>query len=163
MRAMDLVERLRQLSPGTANLLLSAALPQIIPSAGSLGLKVEEVSDTRARLSVPLKRRTKNHVGALYFGVQMTTAELCAGLWLLRRFPPNAYRSLVKRVEADFRSQGRGKVSAICEPPAEVFSALEGALRQKGDKAEAWIPVQLLAEDGTLVTEVRFLDSVKKL
>lgn len=160
---MDLVERLRQVAPGAANLVLSASLPRIIPSSSGLGIRVEEVSDTRARLSVPLKRRTANHVGGLYFGVQMTLAELTAGLWLLRRFPPAEYRSLVKRVEADFRAQGRGKVFAVCEPPAEVFSSLTGALRQKGDKAEAWVPVKLLAEDGSVVTEVRFLDSVKKL
>jgi acyl-coenzyme A thioesterase PaaI-like protein len=160
---MDLVERLRQVSPDAANFLLSAAVTQIIPSASGLGLRVEEVTDTRARMAVPLKRRTRNHVGALYFGVQMTAAELTAGMWLLRRFPPNQYRSLVKRVEADFRSQGRGTVYAVCEPTPEVLSSLEGALRQKGDKAEAWLPVKLLAKDGTLVTEVRFLDSVKKL
>ena len=163
MRALELVERLRQVSPDAANLLLSAAMPQIIPSAGGLGLKVEEVNDTRAQLSVPLKRRTRNHVGGLYFGVQMTAAELTAGLWLLRRFPPSQYRSLVKRVEADFHAQGRGAVSAVCEPPAEVFSSLAGALNQKGDKAEAWLPVKLLAKDVTLVTEIRFLDSVKRL
>jgi acyl-coenzyme A thioesterase PaaI-like protein len=163
MRALELVERLRQVSPEAANFLLSAGMPQIIPSAGGLGLRVEEVTDVRARLSVPLKRRTRNHVGGLYFGVQMTAAELCAGLWLLRRFPPSQYRSLVKRVEADFLSQGRSAVSAVCEPSAEAFSALTGALNQKGDKAEAWLPVKLLAKDGTLITEVRFLDSVKRL
>ncbi len=160
---MDLIERLRQVSPGAANLLLSAALPRIIPSASGMGIRVEEVTDTRARLSVPLKRRTRNHVGVLYFGVQMTLAELTGGLLLLRRFPPKMYRSLVKRVEADFRAQGRGTVVAVCEPPPEVFGTMEEALRQKGDKAEAWVHVQLLAEDGTVVTEVRFLDSVKKL
>ncbi|WP_224363876.1 DUF4442 domain-containing protein [Hyalangium versicolor] len=86
---MDVIDRLRQMSPGAANLVLSAALPRIIPSAGGLGIRVEEVTETRARLSVPLKRRTRNHVGGLYFGVQMTLAELCAGLLLLRRFPPD--------------------------------------------------------------------------
>mgnify|MGYP006137730547 CR=1 FL=1 len=39
-----------------------------------------------------------------------------------------------------------------------LFGTVEEALRQKGDKAEAWVPVKLLAEDGTLVTEVRALD-----
>lgn len=160
---MDLVERLRQLSPGAANLLLSAAIPRIIPSISGWGVRVEEVTETRARLSVPLKRRTRNHVKGLYFGVQMTLAELAAGLLLLRRFPPSEYRSLVKRVEADFKAQGRSTVYAVCEPPPEVFGGLAEALKQKGNKAEAWIPVTLLAEDGTVVTEVRFLDSVKRL
>jgi acyl-coenzyme A thioesterase PaaI-like protein len=162
VRAMEVVERLRQVSPGAANLLMSAALPRIIPSASGLGIRVEEVNEVRARLSVPLKRRTRNHVGGLYFGVQMTVAELAAGLLLLRRFPPGEYRSLVKRVEADFRAQGKGTVYAVCEPPEETFATLAQALRQPGDKAEAWLPVTLRSEDGTVITEVRFLDSVKK-
>ncbi|WP_224363877.1 hypothetical protein [Hyalangium versicolor] len=53
-------------------------------------------------------------------------------------------------------------MSAVCEPPPEAFASLAEALQQPGDKAEAWVPVKLLAEDGTVVTEVRFLDSVKK-
>jgi acyl-coenzyme A thioesterase PaaI-like protein len=97
VQPLEIVERLRHVAPGAANLLLGAVLPRIIPSASGLGLRVEEVTDTRTRMSVPLKRRTRNHVGGLYFGVQMTLAEMTAGLLLLRRFPPTEYRSLVAR------------------------------------------------------------------
>ncbi len=163
MNAFDLVDRLRQYSPSAANLVMSTALPTIIPLTGGLGMKVEEVTDELARASLPLKRRTRNHVGSIYFGAQMTLAEITMGLLLFRLFPPGPYGMLVKRVEADFKSKGKGTIQAICQPPAEALEALRAVESSPERKAEAWIPVQVVSKsDGTVITEARFLAALKK-
>ncbi|MCP3135907.1 PaaI family thioesterase [Pyxidicoccus xibeiensis] len=162
MLALELVERLRQVSPAAANALMTVAVKNIIPLSAVMGFKVEEASDARTRASVPLKRRTRNHVGGVYLGVQATVAELTMGLWLFRRFPPGRYNVLVDKVELTFHAKAKGGARAICEPPAEVFTSLDAALRQKGDKAREWLPVRLEDFEGKHIADARFLAVLKK-
>lgn len=162
MLALRLIDRLRQVSPGAANFVLSSALPQIIPLAGGLGIRVEEVSDTRAEASLPLKRRTRNHVGSIYFGAQMTLMELTMGLLLFRLYPPGPYGMLVKRVESDFHAKAKSGVRAVCEPSAELLATFAQALGEPGSKVEGWVPVKLVGADGALVSEARFLAALKR-
>jgi hypothetical protein len=159
---IDFTERLRRFSPWAAKRVLTAAVRQVIPLAGTMGIQVDELTGTRSRLSMARRWRVKNHLGDIYFGAEMTLMELTMGTLLLSRFPPEAYGVLVKRVETDFRARAKGRVHAVCELPAEFFSSLEGALREKGDKAEAWAPVRLLAADDSVICEARFLAAFKK-
>ena len=162
MLALELVERLRRVSPAAANLLMTVVLPHIIPMTAGLGLRVEEVSEARSRSRLPLTRRTRNHVGSIYFGALMTAMEVTMGMLVFRHFPMGPYKALVNRVETDFRARARGTVYAVCELPADVLASFRQALRQPGDKAEGWVPVRLEAEDGTRVAEARFLVALKR-
>jgi hypothetical protein len=72
MLALKVLDQVRVYSPSAANLLLSKALPWIIPSSAGYGMRVEELTAERAVSSLPLRRKTRNHVGSMYFGVQMT-------------------------------------------------------------------------------------------
>lgn len=163
MRALQLVEMLRRHSPSAANLVLSHALPAIIPLSGGLGMRIEELTDLRASATLPLRLRTRNHVGSVYFGAQMTLAELTMGLLLFKLYPPGPFGMLVKRVEADFLAKGKGELRAVCEPGPEVFAALAAARDSSDGKAEAWVPVSVtLAKDGSPVTNARFLAAVKR-
>lgn len=161
MLALDLVERLRALSPAAANAAMGRALPLIIPLAGGLGIRVEELTDARAVATLPLKHRTRNHVGSVYFGAQMTLAELTMGLLLFKLYPPGPYGMLVKRVEADFLAKAKGRLTATCEPPPEALAALASVEGAADGKAESWVPVTLTTRDGE-VTRARFLAAVKK-
>ncbi len=162
MLALELVDRLRQISPAAANLVLTLALPRIIPMTAGMGIRVEEVSETRARSRLPLRRRTRNHVGSIYLGAQVTVMEVTMGMLVFRHFPMGPYQGLVNRVETDFKSKAKGTVFAVCEPPPQLLASFRQALRQKGDKVQDWVPVRLEAEDGTLVAEARFLMALKR-
>ena len=163
MRALiDFTEKLRRVSPAAANLALTAAIRQVVPLAGTMNIRVDELTDTRSRMSLPRRWRVKNHMGDIYFGAEMTLMELTMASLLLKRFPLGDYGVLVKRVESDFRARAKGGVRAVCELPPEFFATLEGALRQKGDKTEAWVPARLLAQDDTVICEARFLAALKK-
>jgi hypothetical protein len=53
-------------------------------------------------------------------------------------------------------------VRAVCQPPPEVFSTLDAAMRKKGDKAREWIAVRLEDFEGTHVADARFLAVLKR-
>lgn len=159
---IDMVEKLRRVSPGAANLTLTAVIRQVVPLAGSMGIKVDELTDTRSQLSMRRKWRVKNHMGDIYFGAEMTIMELTMAALLLKRFPLGTYGILVKRVESDFRARAKGEVRAVCEPPEGLLASLEDELREQGSKTEAWMPVRLLDKDDTLICEARFLATLKK-
>lgn len=162
MFALEMVEKVRQVSPGAANALTTLAVKNIVPLAAAMGYRVDEVTDARVRATVPLNRKTKNHVGSVYLGAQVTVMELTMGVMLFRRFPPSQYKMLVNRMEVSFHAKAKSAVSAVCEPPEDVLAGLASSLQAKGDKAEAWIPVQLLGTDGQRVAEARFLAVFKR-
>lgn len=159
---LNVLNNLRRISPGAANVALTAAVRRIIPLAATMGIRVEEVTDARTRMSMPKRRRVKNHMGDIYIGAEMTVMELTMALMLLQRFPLGEYGMLVKRVETDFQARAKGDVRAECEPPPELIATLQRDLQEKGSKAEGWMPVKLLAEDGSVICEARFLAALKK-
>ncbi|NNB94259.1 DUF4442 domain-containing protein [Corallococcus exiguus] len=162
MFALEMVEKVRQVSPGAANALTTLAVKNIVPLAAAMGYRVDEVTDARVKATVPLNRKTKNHVGSVYLGAQVTVMELTMGVMLFRRFPPGQYKMLVNRMEVAFHAKAKTAVSAVCEPGEELLQKLASELRATGDKSEAWIPVRLLGTDGQCVAESRFLAVFKR-
>jgi acyl-coenzyme A thioesterase PaaI-like protein len=160
--AFDLVNRIRGYSPAAANAMLARALPLIIPLAGGLRIRVREVTDTRAELTMPLLRRSRNHVGSMYFGAQMTLADLTAGVLIFSRWPPGPYGALIKRVEADFLAKAKATIRCVCALDTETAAALDAIRTSPDGKAEAWLPLELSDQDGRVVTRVRFLGALKR-
>jgi acyl-coenzyme A thioesterase PaaI-like protein len=158
----DLVERVREYSPTVANALLGRAIPLMIPLAHGLRVRVVDVNDTRAELSMPLRRRARNHVGSMYFGAQMTLADLTAGVLIFRRFPPGPYGALIKRVEANFLAKAKTALRCICSVDQEASAAFEKVRESAEGKAEAWLQLELKDESDKLVTEVRFLGALRR-
>jgi len=162
MRAFDLVQRIREHSPRAANLLLDLAIPRIIPLAGGLKVRVRSWSPVECQLEMPLTRRTRNHLGTMYFGAQMTLADLAVGILLFLQFPPGPYAGVIKRAEVDFRAKAKGVIRCIARCPDEARAELEAVRTSSSGKAEAWIPLELLDESGRVVTEGRFLTAIKR-
>ena len=162
LSAFDLVERVRAYSPRAANVLLERAIPLMIPLSSGLAVRVVDVADTRAELRMPLRRRTRNHVGSMYFGAQMTLADLTAGVLIFRRFPPGPYGALIKRVEADFLAKAKTELRCVCALDEEASKALDQVRTSADGKAEAWLPLELRDAEDRLVTRVRFLGALRR-
>ena len=156
----DITARLGRFWPGGANLLLGKLVPTLIPLTSGLGLKVEQNVPERTVLNLPLKRRTKNHVGSMYFGAQVTLAEITMGLFVFNRYPPGPFGLLVKRVEVDFAAKAKSDLRAVCEPTAALLEDLARQLASDG-RAEGWFEVRLLDREGAEVTRARFLAALK--
>jgi len=160
--ANDLIERVREYSPAAANALYSRFIPVMIPLAGGLRVRVVEVTDTRAELAMPFRRRARNHVGSIYFGAQMTLADLTAGVLILRRFPPGPFGALIKRVEADFVAKAKSDLRCTCTLDQETAAALDAVRTNASGKAEAWLPLELRDREGNVVARVRLLGALKR-
>lgn len=84
-------------------------IPMIFFTRASL----TEMSDERCVVTIPLRRRTKNHLGSMYFGALAVGADLAGGLlaysWI-QRIDPRV--SLVfKDFRADFLRRPEGDVT----------------------------------------------------
>ncbi len=162
INAFELIERVRDHSPHAADALIGQLIPWMIPLSGGLGVRVREVTDSRCELSMPLKRKTRNHVGSMYFGAQMTLADLTVGVLLFRRFPPGPFGGLIKRIEADFLAKAKGNIRCVATLPEDVDRTFEQVRTSPEGKAEGWIPIELIDPEGTVVTRVKVLGALKR-
>jgi acyl-coenzyme A thioesterase PaaI-like protein len=161
MNVFELAQGLEKVAPGVARQFVSRAIPFIIPFTGGLGMRVLERSNERAAMSLPLKRKNRNHVGSVYFGAQVTLAEITMGLLLFHRYPPGPYGMLVKRAEVDFYAKAKTDLRAECAPPEAVFRRFDEAIAETG-QCEGWVEVTLKDTQDNTVTLARFLAAIKR-
>jgi hypothetical protein len=90
-----------------------------------------ELSDRRGEIRIPLGRRTRNHVGSMYFGALAIGADLAGGLmawnWIEREFPRLTF--LFKDFQAEFLKRAEGDVHFCCEQGEGIRATLEKAAR----------------------------------
>ncbi|MBN2361087.1 MAG: DUF4442 domain-containing protein [Deltaproteobacteria bacterium] len=160
--AFDLIEHIHRISPYAARAVYARLVPRLIPLAGGLKVRIRELSDMRCEVTMPATRRSRNHLGTMYFGAQMTLIDLTVGILLFRRFPPGPFGGVIKRVEAEFHAKAKGTIRCVCEAPVAVIDELEQVRTCASGKVEGWVPAQLLDKSGTVVTEARVLVAVKR-
>ena len=158
-----IVGRVRPYSPKGANALLDRLIiPSLIPLARHLKVRVEASDDSLCVLSMPVSRRTRNHLGSMYFGAQMTLIDLTVGVLLFQRFPPGPFGGVIKRVETDFQIKAKGLIRCVCKLDVETLDTLEAVRSNDSAKAEAWVPVFLEDSLGQRVTQARVLVALKR-
>lgn len=93
-----------------------------IPMMYWLKPTVLEMSDERMEMKVPLTRRSKNHLGSMYFGALAAGADAAGGLLamkLIRKSKANV-ALVFKDFHAEFLKRAEGDVHFVCEQGAEV-------------------------------------------
>lgn len=162
MQVFDLLTRVREISPAASRALLGKVIPTIIPLADGMRIRVEDWTPARCVLSMPVIKRTRNHLGAMYFGAQMTLADLTVGVLLFQRYPMGPYGGVIKSVEADFHAKAKGRITCVAELSDETARVLDAVRTNESGKSEAWIPMTLSDPEGTVVTAVRTLVAIKR-
>ncbi|MEM1411998.1 MAG: PaaI family thioesterase [Pseudomonadota bacterium] len=92
--------------------------------------RLTELSDDRCVITIPLRRRTKNHLNSMYFGALAVGADCAGGLlafqWI-QRIDPNV--SLVfKDFTANFLRRPEGDVTFTSEDGARMRRLIERAV-----------------------------------
>jgi acyl-coenzyme A thioesterase PaaI-like protein len=115
-----------------------------IPLLFFLRPSVVEVSARRTVIRIPLSRRSRNHLGSMYFGALCAGADLAGALTAMRRIEASGRRiSLIfKDVQAQFFKRAEGDVLFSCEDGEAVAGLVQRAI-ESGEREE--IPVSVVA------------------
>lgn len=116
-----------------------------IPLIAAVRPRVIEMSDARCVILIPLRRRTRNHLGSMYFGALSIGADVAGGLLAVRLIRERRARvSLAfKSFRADFLKRPEGDVYFVCEEGARIRALVEKTLSSDERHTE---PITLRAE-----------------
>lgn len=111
------------------NLFLSLYAWSKIPLIGFCSPRVIEATDTRTILKVPLNFRTKNHLGAMYFGALAIGSELCIAMLAVKKIQQSGLKIdfLFKDYKAEFLKRAEGDVHFVCEQAQVVVDQINEA------------------------------------
>jgi acyl-coenzyme A thioesterase PaaI-like protein len=115
-----------------------------IPLLFFLRPRVLELSSERCVIRIPLRRRSRNHLGSMYFGALCAGADLAGALMAMRRIDASGSRvSLIfKDVSAQFHKRAEGDVQFACEDGAAIGDLVRRAV-ESGQREE--LPVSIVA------------------
>lgn len=100
-----------------------------IPLIGFCAPKVIETTNQRTVLKIKLGYKTKNHLGAMYFGALAIGSELCIAMLAVKKIKESGERIdfLFKDYKADFLKRAEGDVLFICEEAQTVVDQIAEA------------------------------------
>jgi acyl-coenzyme A thioesterase PaaI-like protein len=93
-----------------------------IPLLFYVGVSVAEISPERMVVSIPLRRRTRNHLGSMYFGALCIGADCAPGafaMYLIRQ-QPERISMVFKDFQAEFLKRAEGDVDFCCDQGKEI-------------------------------------------
>ena len=104
--------------------------------------KVIQIDSDSVTIKIPFKRRTKNHVGSMYFGALAVGADLSGGLLALEHIRKSGKKiSLIfKDFHADFLKRAEGDVHFKCSE-GEKIRSLVSEVVSEGKRCNAPINV----------------------
>lgn len=115
-----------------------------IPLLFFLRPSVVEATDRRCVIRIALTRRSRNHIGSMYFGALCAGADLAGALTAMRRIERSGRRvSLIfKDLRASFFKRAEGDVLFACDDGEAVGGLVKRAI-ESGEREE--LPVRVLA------------------
>ena len=115
-----------------------------IPLLFFLRPSVVAVTESATVIRIPLTRRSRNHLGSMYFGALCAGADLAGALTAMRRIDASGRRiSLIfKDVQAQFLKRAEGDVLFSCED-GQAVAALVARAVESGEREE--LPVRVVA------------------
>lgn len=122
----------RALSPLTqANLLLRTFAWTKVPLIYWTGAKIIEINDDCCVVRMPFRRRNRNHLNSLYFGVLLVGADISGGLLAFKMANASGRKVsfAFKDVHGQFLKRAEGDTVFRCEDGATISKALEETFR----------------------------------
>jgi len=105
-------------------------LLQKLPAAYFAGLRVQEVNEETAIISVPFKWFTKNPFRSTYFACLSMAAEMSTGILAMAnvyKIKP-AVSMLIVSMEGNFNKKATGKTKFICRDGVLIKDAIQNSI-----------------------------------
>ena len=131
-----------------------------IPLIAAVWPTVVELEGDRCVIRIPLRRRTRNHLGSMYFGALSIGADIAGGLLAVQMIrAEKAKVSLAfKSFRADFLKRPEADVYFVCEEGARIRALVAKTLASEERHTE---PIALRAEvrpaGGSVETVAEFI------
>lgn len=111
------------------NLFLSLYAWTKIPLIGFCAPRLIESGAERTVLKIGLGFRTKNHLGAMYFGALAIGSELCIAMLAVEKIRESGVKIdfLFKDYKAEFLKRAEGDVYFVCEEAQTVIAQIAEA------------------------------------
>lgn len=116
-----------------------------IPVLFFISPTVTEISDDRIDVRIGLNRRTRNHVGSMYFGVLAAGADCACGLLAMKLIEERAEGKvslIFKDFQAEFFKRAEGDVVFSCEQGQAIAELVEKTIQTRERQN---LPVEVLA------------------
>ena len=104
--------------------------------------QIVDVNKKEVILSIPLNRRTSNHVGSMYIGVMTVGVDLVAGLTAMLKIRDSKKNVILifKDMTSNFLKRAEGDVHFICKIREKIDKAVEEAI-VSGERVNLLVPV----------------------
>ncbi len=102
-----------------------------IPLLFSVRPTVEELSEERAAIRIPLNRWTRNHLRSMYFGALAMGADCAGGLLAVHHIKSRKAKHIqlsFKDFHADFLRRPEGDVLFVCEEGAKIGEFVDAVI-----------------------------------
>ncbi|HOU52565.1 MAG TPA: DUF4442 domain-containing protein [Myxococcota bacterium] len=134
-------EKARAIPGGTR--VFSWVLGRYIPYTGSIGSRVESLSDGEAVVRLEDRRGVRNHLDSVHAVALANLGEFSTGLAVLGSAPDGS-RAILRRLEVDYRKKARGTL---------VATARVEVPRDPG-RHEVWARSEIRDREGEVVTSI---------
>jgi acyl-coenzyme A thioesterase PaaI-like protein len=111
--------------------------------AGTAGIRVEEMTRSRATLRIANRRKVQNHIKGVHAAAMALLAESATG-FLVGMNVPDSKLLLIKTLKVEYRKRVVGGLTAVASLTAEQIAAIE-----QHDKGEVWVAVTVTDESGS--------------
>lgn len=136
-----------------------------IPLLFYIRARVADFTPGRVVVTVPLRRRSRNHLGSMYFAALCAGADCAAGVAAMHfiRRRDKRISMVFKDFEAHFLRRAEGDVHFICEQGGEIAQLVSRAA-ESGERVEQTFDVVAIvpAHGGEPVATFRLTLSLKR-
>ncbi len=133
-----------------------------LPAAWLSGLRVREVGEARAVVTVPFKWLTQNPFKSIYFACQAMAAEMSTGVLAMGHIYESkpAVSMLVTGMQATFFKKGTSKVFFTCNDGLAIKNAVKKAI-ESGEGQKVLVTSRGTNSSGELISEFKIEWSFK--
>lgn len=121
---------------------LTTFFGKMVKYTGTTGIKIEELNDQRAIISLKNKKSVQNHIGSVHAVASILIAESATGYVVGMNIPDNAV-PVIKTIKADYVKRAKGDMKAIA-----TLTKAQIADMQKKEKGETSVKVTVTDGEG---------------